>query len=563
MTLDPTLAAADEGKTVDADLVPDQQYVQASDHLHPSTNDSVSDNDTSERPVREKLKKTSIASMPRTDVTSKPNDSKIQSVPGTKPDEPQQRGIPNDETPSPTSEPRGRLSRKRSFDDTIEVTGREYTDAHHDEEDATHARKRSRDVRATLPHATESPAASPERTSLERDLDSDKSDNDEVVDEGIENSAQSPRKKRSREEFEVDPQREQKIAATDEAKAYRRSEDSERGQLPPTDEKANFTVDSTVPEEQQPASEEPSAPQQVQSPRAEPSFEPSEPPSQKAPETANAEQKASQKAPTSFAASGFAAMANSSKSPFGTFGASNPSIFRSSSPLKNDLSGTASKSSDEPQKTHTAASTGFSNSPSPFLISATASTVASGFGFGANGAPPKPGAFSGSVFGSAFANKASAAPKLTSFAAPTGDLAPPKPAENARIFGTQAEESGEEDGGSDNEADPDGVASGDVEVDSRFQQREGRHPTICLSDGPQLTATSRDWRGRRGSHLHLFPSSAILLRQRWLARKGERSIQAQRFRSRQGEESTIHHEGTPDLPGPAEPTRVQENAGRR
>lgn len=53
-------------------------------------------------------------------------------------------------------------------------------------------------------------------------------------------------------------------------------------------------------------------------------------------------------------------------------------------------------------------------------------------------------------------------------------MAPTKPAENTKAFGAQTEDSTEEDGGSDGEANPEEVGAADDEVDSRFQQQEGK-----------------------------------------------------------------------------------------
>lgn len=490
MTPETTPPEHEQQSTTTSDNIPSQHHDHDSKHLRPSTNDSASDNEASERPVREKLKKTSIASMPRNDAIAKSIDAKVESILSTRSEDSQQRSSSDDETPSPKSESRGRLSRKRSYDDTIDsagVAGEVSSEIHDDDDgDAKHARKRSRDVRAGHTLVTESPTTPPEQTSPPRDPQSGKSGSNDEIDQEIDDSAQSPRKKRSREEFDVDAQRGLKIAATDEAKAYRRSEDSERGQLSLSEDKAAFTVDRTVQEEQSPTIEEPSTLQRTRLPPAEPeppSLEPPEPSSQKAPEDPIAEQKAAPSVPTSFEASGFAAMSNSSKSPFGTFGTSTSSVFRTTPASSSDSPAKASKSADDPQNTHTATLTTSGNTPSPFLTSM-ASTGSSGFGFGANGAAPKPSGFGGSVFGSGFMNKGATAPKLTSFAAPTGDLAPPKPAESIKALGTQSEDSAEEEGGSDDEANPDEVGVKDDEVDSRFhQQQEGKnHMRLCRRD---------------------------------------------------------------------------------
>ncbi|KAL8645174.1 MAG: hypothetical protein Q9210_006856 [Variospora velana] len=476
-----------------------QRHVADSDYLRLSTNDPASDNDNSERPVREKLKKASIGAIPRSDAATNLPDSGAEPVPRPNSESSPERKSSNDETPSPISEPRGRLSRKRSYDDTIDASGaagEAPIEMPQDEDDVKHARKRSREVRMVQLNTADSPVISQKETSLQRRSD------DEAIDQDIEDSTRSPRKKRSREEIDVDTQRRLKIATTDEAKAYRRSEDSERGQVPLPDEQGTFAVGSTLDEEQQPTREEPSAPQSAlpHPAKSEPSFpEAAELTSQKAPEAPSTEQNVSQKASTSFVNSGFAAMSNSSKSPFGTLGAPTSSIFRSGPPGSSAFGMTGSGTNPSESSTQTVTSNAFSNTSSPFLTSAVTSTAPLGFGFGANGAAPKPSGFGDSVFGSAFMNKGAGASKLTSFAAPTGDLAPAKPAESTKAFGAQAEDSVEEDGGSDGEANPEEVGAADDEIDSRFQQQEvetgeaGERPIFTSSRAQLYYFDSGGW----------------------------------------------------------------------
>lgn len=460
-----------DGQDTVLDLPEKEQHdAQNTNHLQISTADSASDNDVSERPVREKLKKTSIASMPRNDPAANPSKTVVDQTSPTESNEPQERDSTEKQTPSPITESRGRLSRKRSYDDTIESEGIASgtpAAAHHSLDDANHSRKRSRDVRAAQLPATESSAAPIKQPLLEGES-SDDASLDYVID-----GAQSPRKKRSRDEFDIDAHRGQKIPATDEARAYRRSEDSERGQLHKQDDKDAITKDTINRQNLDINSENPRVLQQnesLESGLAPTSSSARAPSPQKDPEVTEAESKAAQKPPGGFAASGFAAMSGSFKSPFGTFGASTPSVFRPN-PTKtpNDTAkrDTAGLQGSQVEKS------AFDTSASPFLTSSTASSGRSGFGFGANGAAPKPSGFGGSVFGSAFSNTMAAAPKLSSFAAPTGNLPPSKPTDNTKAFGAQADDSTEEDGGSDDEAAPEEIGNGDIEVDSRFQQQEG------------------------------------------------------------------------------------------
>lgn len=446
-----------------------QHRAQDPNRLQLTTADSASDNDAGERPVREKLKKTSIASMPRNDPATNAFKTEVEQTSPTQPNELQELDSTDKQTPSPIIESRGRLSRKRSYDDIIDpdqVASGTPAAAQHGLEDVSHSRKRSRDVRAVQLPVTEPSAASIEEPLLEGESSDDVSFNYEI--EG----AQSPRKKRSRDEFDIDGHRGQKIPATDGARAYRRSEDSERGQLQKQDDKDETNANNRIHQNLDTSSKNPKVSQQNEPP--EPGLLP--PPSaarasspQKDLKFTEAEPKAAQKPPGGFAASGFAAMSGSSKSPFGTFGASTPSVFGpNSTAATND---TVNKNPTDPQIPQPKKSA-FNTSASPFLTSTTASSGKSGFGFGANGAAPKPSGFGGSVFGSAFTNTMAPAPKLSSFAAPTGNIAPSKPVENPKPFGAQADDSTEEDGGSDDEANPEEIGNGDIEVDSRFQQQE-------------------------------------------------------------------------------------------
>ncbi|KAL8999887.1 MAG: hypothetical protein Q9188_005793, partial [Gyalolechia gomerana] len=462
-----------------------QHHAHGTNHSQFTTVDSASDNDASERPVREALKKTSIASMPRNDPATRTSKTVVEHDSTTEANERKERDSTGNQLPSPTSESRGRLSRKRSYDDTIEAEGSAGSapaEVHHGMDDVSHARKRSRDVRAVQLPMSEPLAAPNEQPLLEGESADDVSPDDEAPDE---ESAQSLRKKRSRDEFDIDAHRGQKIPATDEARAYRRSEDSERGQLPQQDDKDAITIDNSVHREQDTSSENLAVLQRAEPPESglvppPPTVRASSP--QEPSKATEAEPKAAQKPPGGFAASGFAAMSASSKSPFGALGASSPSVFRPNSTTTSI--DTAKKSMAGPQKPQ-AEKSAFSASASPFLTSATTSSGKTGFGFGANGAIPKSSGFGGSAFGGAFSNSTTPAPKLTSFAAPTGDLAPPKPPESTKAFGVQADDSAEEDGGSDGEANHEEVGNGDIEVDSRFQQQEGEAGEISVFLSPR------------------------------------------------------------------------------
>ncbi|KAI4232809.1 MAG: hypothetical protein L6R40_007301 [Gallowayella cf. fulva] len=453
-----------------------QHHVQNSTNLRVSTNDSASDNDTSDR-VREKLKKTSIATLPKTDAAALPSGCGMEH----RPPKDDFKGLPEqdtlNQTPSPTSESRGRLSRKRSYDDSVEPTAEAAASPWESpsiQDDGKHARKRSRDVRAAQAQGTKSSGLPTEAVLQERESSSDEPLENDVLDREMEDSISSPRKKRSREDLDTDLHRGQKIAATEEARANRRSEDSERSQLPTQDDNGVVHTTEKPQQTQETSTIEASIPQQGESSTTEVDSIPSTaqlPSPQKVPEAAGADQAAPSKAPTTFATSGFAAMSGSSTSPFGAFGASKTSVFGSKPASNLSAAGSANASMNGSQKTQTSTLSTFANSASPFLSSASATSSSD---FGISGAAAKPTGFGGSVFGSGFGNPTAGAPRLSTFAAPTSDVAIPKPTESRNAFGAAADDSAEEDGGSDADANPDEPEAEENETDSRFQQQEGK-----------------------------------------------------------------------------------------
>ena len=211
--------------------------------------ESTSDNDAGERPVREKLKKTSIASIPKSTVTPTQEDNKNPVD--------HSMSIQNSETYSSSNitvngdDDRGRPIRKRSLDDREATSGEKST---HTVDG--HARKRSRDIRAgqaakadvrkhehpdhVLPEENEDPdnknsVSGPcgEDEKASTAMGTPPSD-PEIVDHEMHESIFSPRKKRSRDQFEAESQREQKIAATDETRVRRQSSEIKRHELSST-----------------------------------------------------------------------------------------------------------------------------------------------------------------------------------------------------------------------------------------------------------------------------------------------------------------------------------------
>lgn len=174
-----------------------------------------------------------------------------------------------------------------------------------------------------------------------------------------------------------------------------------------------------------------------------------------------------------FASSGFAALAGSSTSPFGTLGGS--SITASASPFASagaSNSGKTETGTQATQNKETAAGGGFG-----------AFVNSSSTGFGATDRSPfatsgssKTGIFGGSVFGSAFGGPFGGGNRLTSFAAPTG---------NAKLGATNGAikpiGSPKNDADDDENSESDGDVSADnkkdeetEEADGRFQHQDGK-----------------------------------------------------------------------------------------
>lgn len=220
--------------------------------------DSASDNEASEKPVREKLKKTSIASIPRNklidshvNALSELDRTFIQAGPAAAFEEPP---VSAGEAVDKANGSRGRSFRKRSFDDL--ENGEDQSHKCRESSDRTlnqHSRKRSRDHRSDELFESENQTMTAsedliqEENMRNKNMHEVKEPNDMHFMETLQNvatisdpespdlemrdSVLSPRKKRSRDRLDTDTDREQKIVATEEAKAQRRSEETERDSL--------------------------------------------------------------------------------------------------------------------------------------------------------------------------------------------------------------------------------------------------------------------------------------------------------------------------------------------
>ena len=181
----------------------------------------------------------------------------------------------------------------------------------------------------------------------------------------------------------------------------------------------------------------------------------------------------SQTSGDAFASSGFAALAGSSTSPFGTLGGS--STAATASPFVSAGFDSVKTETDQFEALKPEAgpnggfstfvnssSTGFnSTDQSPFALS------------GSN----KTSVFGGSVFGSAFGRPLGGGSRLTSFAAPTGDTKLGVSNGTIKPIGSPKRDE-EENENSESEAE--GAAEGkkdeDVEeADGRFQHQDGEH----------------------------------------------------------------------------------------
>ena len=226
--------------------------------------ESASDNDTGERPVREKLKKTSIATLPKYGVTAASADGLVD-------DEEYMASHSTESQANPDldnigQDTRGRPTRKRSFEDleaTDDVSGatkpnqKNYAKGSHE----GHARKRSRDIHTDGSSRDNGhKRTSPQGEVLEEEAKGELEDKDirrsqersntpsgqpEAMDEDEVHGVLSPRKKRSRDQVEQDQDKKQKVAATEEERARRNSEEEEKAAQAHRREMSQLTSEET------------------------------------------------------------------------------------------------------------------------------------------------------------------------------------------------------------------------------------------------------------------------------------------------------------------------------
>ncbi|KAL9097365.1 MAG: hypothetical protein Q9163_006352 [Psora crenata] len=485
--------------------------------------ESISDNDTGERPVREQLKKASLASIsgdPAQPTFAQPeekNDMHSSAMVASRTARTTESGG--------KEESRGRPVKKRSFDD-LDSTENDQVTLPKENKDITngHARKRSRDVRAGVPqraHDKPSPR-SPLHEELEGSLanssrpgnvvtiaplehtgkvsDNMKSnvftyENSKVgaekkqrstplgsqsgmpeaeppviqkkagADQESREGAASPRKKRSRDQLDTEQDREQKIAATEEVRAQRLSNDLDRSEIAVSGKKSAVSLDTSdlgqpeSNEQFEPPKETPTRVFGISSAKA----APSPPRAVHSPSQNSVQQTTST---TAFASSGFAALAASSASPFGIIGATpNTNLGNLHEGTINGVKSAVveSTSSNPPERPSTigfgscfkASASGFSGAElKPFTVAA----------------PTNSGAFGPSAeFGATFGARS----KMINFAAPKGDANIGGRNDAVKPIGSP--ELHDEDGrSSDSGGDEANETSRNEkdEVDERFQQQD-------------------------------------------------------------------------------------------
>ena len=179
-----------------------------------------------------------------------------------------------------------------------------------------------------------------------------------------------------------------------------------------------------------------------------------------------------------FASSGFAALAGSSTSPFGTLGGSSTTAI--ASPFASagaSSSGKTETGKEETQSKETAAGGGFG-----------AFVNSSSTGFGATDRSPfatsgsnKTGIFGGSVFGSAFGGPFGGGNRLTSFAAPTGNAKLGATNGAIKPIGSPKHEGDDDNSESDGDVSADNRKDEETEeADGRFQHQDGRRKPPLL-----------------------------------------------------------------------------------
>ena len=211
--------------------------------------------------------------------------------------------------------------------------------------------------------------------------------------------------------------------------------------------------------------------------------------------TVKATDRESQTSSDAFASSGFAALAGSATSPFGTLGG--PSIAANASPFASAGfdSGKTEIETHEALKIGAASSSGFST----FVdSSSTGFSSPDQSPFGPSGSK-KTSVFGGSVFGSTFGGPFGGGSRLTSFAAPTGDARLGVSNGAIKPIGSPKRDE-DEDEHSDSEAEGAAESKKDEDIeepDGRFQHQDGKRD--CYDEGSK--ADREQWRLGRAAKI--------------------------------------------------------------
>ena len=539
--------------TLSPDYIADNEIALSPNQPHESSESLVVDTkaliecDVSERPVREKLKKTSIASISQQD--RKPHDRAVGADEGDHLVRPETESSPiNKSNEDPV---RVRPVKKRSFDQSETIQYEIDTlvaDASQKDTAKVHVRKRSRDFSSLEPtkadrqlrtidaaigkegEETPSLASSIESIDAESkgekripqqrpaadvalELDTDRAidraqaeegsqeTDPQFVDREMHDPTSSPRRKRSREQVETDSHREQKIPATEEARAQRRSDELERKKsMEPSNESSVISTSSIS----FGCSDDPKAgnaigntsrgnkvtvcQRQLYCDTPQLIFFQENPPdilenAARVTSSVNEEKSASpvkfsrntqsQISGSTFASSGFAAFSSSSASPFGALGAPSNSAASSIPVLSKmeDVESTDTSEYDKAKKAEPLLPGGFGSFAKPSTEFSTSEsslflTPAAG----------RNGFFGGSIFGHGFGGGFGSGEKLTNFAAPVGDIKLGTSNGDIKPIGSPSHQGADDKDTSDDGGEGEGEVEGDggEESDEIFQRQNGR-----------------------------------------------------------------------------------------
>ncbi|KAK2765129.1 hypothetical protein FQN54_008828 [Arachnomyces sp. PD_36] len=420
----------------------------------PKDGGNASDNDTGERPVREKLRETSIAGIPNAPIQrpKSPDDMSMAS---------QQSSAADGASDTSSVEGKSRSTKKRSIDD---VQPEDQDGDSNTDDDGGHRRKRSRE--STPGDSAENGKGTkvkdsndtPEKASDETKKDSTTTTAPEDThnsDGDVPSKILSPKKKRSRDQFDKDLKEEATVEKEQAVKTS--SEDVPENTEAPSDHakkdkgepekkrhRDNSQERDTTAEPEKIPSTNAFSNSSAVSPFASLASSKSPPAGEKPSQTTSS---------SAFASSGLAAFAGSDKSPFSNLGGSTPS---------SGFGSAAATDSKKPEATGFAAAASTTTGASPF-----ASTGTSGFGkLGGGGGGA---GFGGSAFGGGFAAATPPAGGLTSFAAPAGPAVLGS-GSSAKPFGAPADAAEEDEEEDDEKPGFEGLE--DEKEDGRFFKQQ-------------------------------------------------------------------------------------------